>query len=51
MPEERYTCTNLSCDAPSTALVLVGAEWMAKCFTHERDYADRYGCADIRSLP
>jgi hypothetical protein len=56
VPEDRYTCTtvpcsNLSCADPSTAEVLVGATWLPKCFTHEREYADRYHGDGIRSLP
>jgi hypothetical protein len=44
------TCTNMSCDEPATATVLVGATRLPKCFTHEREYADRYGAEDVRPL-
>lgn len=43
-------CTNKGCDDPATATVLVGATRMAKCFTHEREYADRYGSEDVYAL-
>lgn len=46
----RRTCTNLSCEDEATATVLVGNDRMPKCFTHEREYADRFGSADIYPL-
>lgn len=50
MPAIRYTCTNMACSDEATAEVLVGATYLPKCFTHEREYADRYGCAEVRPL-
>lgn len=44
-------CSTLGCTDPATATVLVGNTRLPKCFTHEREYADRYGCADIYALP
>lgn len=44
------TCTNVECDAEATATVLVGNVRMPKCFEHEREYADRYGPADVYPL-
>jgi hypothetical protein len=44
------TCAYLSCSDPSTATVLVGAVRLPVCFTHEREYSDRYGPTDIHSL-
>ena len=46
----KRTCTNLSCSDEATAEVLVGAMYKPKCFTHEREYADRFGPTDIRAL-
>jgi hypothetical protein len=43
-------CTTRGCVWPATARVLVGATPLPKCFTHEREYADRYGSTDIRPL-
>lgn len=44
-------CTNLGCGDPATATVLVGGRRLPKCFTHEREYADRYGPGEVRGLP
>lgn len=44
-------CSYVSCDDPATASVLAGATRVFVCFTHEREYADRYGSADIYALP
>lgn len=43
-------CSYMTCPAPATASVLVGATRRPVCFTHEREYSDRYGPADIRPL-
>lgn len=44
------TCGYRSCSDPATATVLAGATRVNACFTHEREYADRYGAADIYAL-
>lgn len=44
------TCAYRGCSAPVTASVLAGATRIEVCFTHEREYADRYGCSDIHPL-
>jgi hypothetical protein len=43
-------CTNLGCDEPAVATVPGYPEPLLKCFTHEREYADRYGFSDNRPL-
>lgn len=48
--ERRTACSYRSCDDPITASVLAGATRITVCFTHEREYADRYGPADIYPL-
>ncbi len=44
------TCRVRGCDRPATATVLVGAIRCAYCFDHEREYADRYGPADVYAI-
>lgn len=43
-------CTNKGCSDPIVAEILVGQEWMGKCFTHERENADRYGVGESRRV-
>ena len=43
-------CSTLGCPDPATATVLVGAARLPKCFTHEREYADRYGSGEIHPI-
>ena len=47
MPEE---CRVRGCTNPATATVLVAAIRLPYCFTHEREYADRFGSADIYAI-
>lgn len=44
------TCAYRGCDFEATASVLAGATRINVCFTHEREYADRYGVADIHAV-
>jgi hypothetical protein len=43
-------CTTRGCDAPATATVPGYPDPLAKCFTHEREYVDRYGYGEVRAL-
>ena len=43
-------CSYRGCGDPAVASVLAGATRINVCFTHEREYADRYGAADIHAL-
>jgi hypothetical protein len=42
-------CTTKGCSDPITNAVIVGAEYAGKCFTHTREYVDRYGSEGIRN--
>ena len=47
---QKGLCTNRGCADPATATVPGYPDPLPKCFTHEREYADRYGCEGIRPL-
>jgi hypothetical protein len=44
------TCAYRNCNTLACSTVLAGATRVPVCFTHEREYADRYGCEDIHPL-
>jgi hypothetical protein len=44
------TCTNLGCREVAVATVPGYPDPLEKCFTHEREYVDRYGADGVRPL-
>jgi hypothetical protein len=47
---ECITCSHKGCNTTACSTILAGATRVPVCFTHEREYADRYGPADIQPL-
>lgn len=43
-------CSNIGCDDEATAWVPGYPDALPKCFTHEREWADRYGPEEIMPL-